>query len=178
MGPRLGHLAVAVLLMLGGCSTAPGEPAAHPTRSSQPSVTVESSIPEPSPSAAPYVDAPADLRPVVENFVHSVLEYDAAAETRTSFLSRASLITTPAELDRLRRSPRARLNWRALRDRNEAVSVIVTGVSVAAAGDILVAAERTTHTSFGTVRDLIHLNLRVGHRHGGLIVAHAGGGGL
>src|SRR4051794_38640673 len=136
MAARLGHLAVAVLLMLGGCSTPSRESAVRTAEPSNLTVTVASSIPEPTPSAAPYVDAPADLRPVVESFVHAVLEYDAVTEARTSFLSRASLITTPAELDRLRRSPRARLNWRALRDRNEAVSVIVTGINVAASGHV------------------------------------------
>jgi hypothetical protein len=130
------------------------------------------------PSPAPYVDGTGDVREVVNSFVSAVLEYDASAESAAALLERVAPITTPRELERLEKSGRARLDWQVLRDRKERVAVTITGISVATTGHVLVEAERTTVTSFATVRDFIQLNLELVRVDGTLTVAHAVGGGL
>ena len=136
------------------------------------------SIPEPPPSNQPYVDADAGREQVAEAFVRAALKYDATIEAADTFLKRVVPMTTPAELERLRKSPRAELDWQVMRGREERVGVIVTGVSVDATGQVVVSVERTTSTSFATVRDFVHVSLELVQQHGTLKVASARGGGL
>lgn len=178
MGARLGHIALYVVFLLGGCSSTLDVPkdqsAAEPTTP----VLTATPIPEPTRSADPYADPHIHARQVAETFVRNVLEYDATTEDRTAFMGRVAPITTHDELDRLRRSPRAHLDWRTLRARQERVELAVTGVSVSSTGRIVVRAERTTRTTFATVRDFIAVDLELVGDGQGLRVAHAEGGGL
>lgn len=179
MGARLGHVAVLVVLLLGGCghrsNTSTEAPSNRPTTVPE-SVT---SVPDPTSTPQPYVDAAGGVRRVAEAFVREALEYDATTEDATAFLGRVAPVTTSAELDRLRTRPRAHLDWRALRARQESVTVAVTGISVAATGRVLVTAERITTTSFATVRDFVQVSLElVPDSDGSLKVADAKGGGL
>lgn len=182
MGARLGHVAVFVLLLVGGCSSGfdvpADQPADQPAERPTASLHVATSIPEPTPSAEPYSAADVVVRQVAEAFVRGALEYDATAEKQPAFLVRVAPITTSAELDRLRRSPRAHLDWRALRSRTERVTVAVTGISVSATGRVLVEAERTTATSFATVREFIQVSLDLVPDGDTLKVARAEGSGL
>ena len=178
MGARLGCLTVAAVLLLGGCGTKLHLPAADtPGQASAPATTA-ASIPEPAPSAPPYADAGTDVRAVAEAFVGTVLVYDASTGEAADFLGTVAPITTPTELESLRRSPRARLDWRVLRDRQERTAIVVTGISTAPGGRVMVTAERTTTTTFATVRDFVEVRLRLVASDGALRVAEAEGGGL
>jgi hypothetical protein len=178
MGARLGHVAVFVVVLIGGCTNRLNVPDERPAERPAVSLPIASSIPEPTPSTQPYADADADVPQVAETFVRAALEYDATSDEQTAFLGQVAPITTPVELARLRKSPRAHLDWRALATRNERVAVAITGISVSQSGRVMVEVEETTRTSFGTVRDFVQVILQLVADGSALKVARADGGGL
>src|SRR6266508_4449584 len=101
MGARLGHVAVTVVLLLSGCSNRLSVPAHEPAERHTSPLPAATSIPEPTPSPAPYVNGSADVRKVAGAFVFAALEYDAMTESAVAFLERVAPVTTLGELERL-----------------------------------------------------------------------------
>lgn len=170
MGVRAAVVAAVGLAILAGCGPKLDTGAEAPAESAGATA--------PSQTTAPYSPAPHELRSLAIRFVRTVCAYDARSETATGFITRAEPLATDAELDRLRTSPRARLNWNALRARKESTSVQVTGVSEVGESQVKVELIRTTRTDFATVRSFDRMTLEVANTRDGLKVADAQGAGL
>jgi hypothetical protein len=103
----------------------------------------------------PFRATTREVTALAASFVQLVVEYDSTGTGQLAFLRRVRSLATPAELDRLARSPRARLPWQVLRARAERTRVVVNGVSVESdTGDrlrVVVEAAVTTHTTFASV---------------------------
>jgi hypothetical protein len=134
--------------------------------------------PYPAQTSAPYSPVPHELRSLAIRFVRTVCAHDASTETATGFITRAEPLATESEVNRLRTSPRARLNWSALRARDESSSVQVTGASQVGEGRVKVELIRTTRTDFATVRNFDRMTLEVANTVDGLRLADAHGAGL
>ena len=106
-------------------------------------------------SAPPFRMASAAVAELATAFVTNVAEYDSRRENRTAFLHRFGRIATASEIQRLTRSPRARLPWSSLRRRGEHTRLTVNGVTVTGLGadvrHVIVVATHSTETDFATV---------------------------
>jgi len=109
--------------------------------------------PEPVPAGTstqvekPYSSPSPELKILAEDFVRAACAYDSAKEARDHFLGRNGRLATSDESTRLTTSPRARLNWPALRARHERTRITVTGVTqIANPSEVQLAVEfmRTT----------------------------------
>ncbi|MGY2876371.1 hypothetical protein ACVW00_003561 [Marmoricola sp. URHA0025 HA25] len=205
MSLRLGPLAVVavvvlvLLVVLGALRVLPGAGPSQLGSTAGPdhtSTLTATAIPEPTPSAALYGDAPADLRELCVRFVVGALAYDSTTEKREAFLDRVRPAIAPGELLRLRGSERAHLAWDMLRARGESVTLEVTGTSTstpgttaastglprkpaaAASTTVIVEAERSTTTDLAVVREFIEITLELRETASGWRVTSAHGGGL
>jgi hypothetical protein len=132
--------------------------------------------------AAIFAPASRDIQAVAASFLKVTCEYDATTAGRLDFLQAVEHLTTPAELARLKASPRAQLPWRALRDRGERTTLAVNGItqtsSAAATQRVLAWVKITTRTRFATVHSLELVTLTLVPTSTGLKVDHAEGAGL
>lgn len=137
----------------------------------------------PTPTLSTYF-APAtrELELVARKFIKTVGEYDASVAGRLDFLSSVEHLVTPAELTRLKDSPRAQIPWAVLRDRIERTEVVIDGISILSSPPpsvrLVARISITTHTSFGTVEALEQVTLTLVPTDAGWQVDHATGAGL
>jgi hypothetical protein len=150
-------IAALAALTATGCGHAADPVPPEPTPAVAASASV-GALPEPAIGASPtppFRAANGEVAAVAVAFVRVVVEYDTPRENRLAFLPRLRGLATPAELDRVARSPRTRLPWRVLRARAERTHLLVNGVSLQPyTGDglrVVVEATLTTHTMFATV---------------------------
>jgi hypothetical protein len=143
--------------------------------------------PEPVPAGTsgqvekPYSSPSPELKILAENYVRATCAYDSSKEDASDFIGRTGRLSTTKEAARLSTSPRARLNWQALRARHERTRITVTGVTqIANPSEVQLAVEfmRTTTTDFATVREFDRMTLTIVDTSNGPRVSEAQGGGL
>lgn len=173
MGVRLSArmavlLGFAPLSLVSGCSLGGSSEA--------PSVDVATStVIDIEPIQDAYAAAPVDLQRVVGRFLRAVCAYNSRHQHPLDFLDRSAGLTTSAAQDRLAASPRAHLDWPALRAREERSRVRVDGVSLVAGSRtdqavVFATLSLTTITSFATVRAFETATVRLARIDGAWLV--------
>lgn len=197
MGVRTRRIAViGCVLACTGCGVvlrSHSQPTASPF-----AVSSSVGVSEASSSPAPYTAPGTDLRTLADRFVVATLAYDSWLEEPGDFLTRAADLATRREVQRLRNSERAQLNWPALVQRFERATVHVVGISqkqvtatptAGTASDFALESAtvtatlqlevlRVTRSDLGTVRDFVAITLVAVRTPAGWRVDRASGGGL
>lgn len=153
---------------------------AHSTATPQPTSDVSIA---PTRILEAYFAPPArELQLLATTFIKATCEYNAATEDHLAFLDDVALLVTPAELERLEDSSRARLPSTVLRDRSERTEVTIDGISKTTAPPpserLIARITVTTHTSFATVQALELVTLTLVPTEAGWKVSYATGAGL
>ena len=171
---RLATIATLMLTSCAGCAV---------TRSPAASVrATPSPAHEQDQSTRIYAHAPADVRVPATHFAKAITEYDTRFERRRQFLGTLRRDATPAELGRLQRAPRSRLDWSVLRTRAEHTRLRITGVSDLRESEstdlVVVEGILSTATHFATVAQFVEFRVTLTMTRAGWRVARADGPGL
>jgi len=151
------------------------------TAEQEPTPTPASIAPTPTLEAY-FAPATRGFELVARAFITAACEYDAAVANQHDFLAAVEHLVTPAELTRLKDSPRARVPWAVLRSRHERTDVVIDGISTVTSSPMVVRVVArisvTTHTSLATVQALEQVTLALSPTSAGWKVDYASGAGL